>query len=66
MILGTISIFLSTALLFSLKKKCVSKHKSFRTNKEKTMVSVKIRKENGPASDYWLQPNYWPGKETQL
>ncbi|XP_029811528.1 solute carrier organic anion transporter family member 1C1 isoform X3 [Suricata suricatta] len=64
--LGTVSIFLSIAVLFTLKKNCVSKHRSFRTKREGTMVSTTIRKENYTTSDHLLQPNYWPGKETQL
>ncbi|XP_059791391.1 solute carrier organic anion transporter family member 1C1 isoform X3 [Balaenoptera ricei] len=66
MILGTMSIFLSTAVLFTLKKKYVSKHRSFRTKRERTMVSTRSRKENCTTSDHLLQPSYWPGKETQL
>ncbi|XP_058599480.1 solute carrier organic anion transporter family member 1C1 isoform X4 [Neofelis nebulosa] len=64
--LGTVSIFLSIAVLFTLKKNCVSKHRSFRTKREGTMVSTTIRKENCTTGDHLLQPNYWPGKETQL
>ncbi|XP_022433431.1 solute carrier organic anion transporter family member 1C1 isoform X3 [Delphinapterus leucas] len=66
MILGTMSIFLSTAVLFTLKKKYVSKHRSFRTKRERTMESTRISKENCTTSDHLLQPSYWPGKETQL
>nr|XP_005893282.1 PREDICTED: solute carrier organic anion transporter family member 1C1 isoform X3 [Bos mutus] len=66
MMLGIMSIFLSTAVLFTLKKNYVSKHQSFRTKRERTMVSTRIRKENCTTSDHLLQPNYWPGKETQL
>ncbi|XP_022350938.1 solute carrier organic anion transporter family member 1C1 isoform X3 [Enhydra lutris kenyoni] len=64
--LGTVSIFLSIAVLFTLKKNCVSKHRSFRTKTEGTMVSTRIRKENCTTSDHLLQPSCWPGKETQL
>ncbi|XP_072621974.1 solute carrier organic anion transporter family member 1C1 isoform X4 [Vulpes vulpes] len=64
--LGTVSIFLSIAVLFTLKKNCVSKHRSFRTKTEGTVVSARMRKENCTTSDHLLQPNYWPGKETQL
>ncbi|XP_019307693.1 solute carrier organic anion transporter family member 1C1 isoform X4 [Panthera pardus] len=64
--LGTVSIFLSIAVLFTLKKNCVSKHRSFRTKREGTMVSTTIRKENCTTGDHLLQANYWPGKETQL
>nr|XP_045366248.1 solute carrier organic anion transporter family member 1C1 isoform X3 [Camelus bactrianus] len=66
MMLGTVSIFLSTAVLFTLKKNYVSKHRSFRTKRERTMGSTRIRKENFTTSDHLLQPSYWPGKETQL
>uniref|UniRef100_A0A8C6MKX9 Solute carrier organic anion transporter family member n=1 Tax=Moschus moschiferus TaxID=68415 RepID=A0A8C6MKX9_MOSMO len=66
MMLGIMSILLSTAVLFTLKKNYVSKHRSFRTKRERTMVSTRIRKENCTTSDHLLQPNYWPGKETQL
>ncbi|XP_047643405.1 solute carrier organic anion transporter family member 1C1 isoform X2 [Phacochoerus africanus] len=66
MMLGIMSIFLSIAVLFALKKNYVSKHRSFRTKRERTMVSTRISKENCTTSDHLLQPNYWPGKETQL
>ncbi|XP_055990592.1 solute carrier organic anion transporter family member 1C1 isoform X1 [Sorex fumeus] len=67
-ILGTMSIFLSIAVLLTLKKNCVSKHRSFRTKRERTMnkSSTKVKKENCATSDHSLQPSYWPGKETQL
>uniref|UniRef100_I3M037 Solute carrier organic anion transporter family member n=1 Tax=Ictidomys tridecemlineatus TaxID=43179 RepID=I3M037_ICTTR len=66
MILGIVSIFLSIAVLFVLKKNYVSKHRSFITKREKTMVSPRFRKENCSPRDRLLQPNYWPGKETRL
>nr|XP_026247735.1 solute carrier organic anion transporter family member 1C1 isoform X3 [Urocitellus parryii] len=66
MILGIVSIFLSIAVLFVLKKNYVSKHRSFITKREKTRVSPRFRKENCSPSDHLLQPNYWPGKETRL
>ncbi|PNJ26989.1 SLCO1C1 isoform 3 [Pongo abelii] len=65
-ILGTVSILLSIAVLFILKKNYVSKHRSFITKRERTMVSTRFQKENYTTSDRLLQPNYWPGKETQL
>nr|XP_012788838.1 unnamed protein product [Sorex araneus] len=66
MILGTMSIFLSTAVLLTLKKNYVPKHRSFRTKRERTMVSTRVKKGNCATSDHSLQPSYWPGKETQL
>nr|XP_055136413.1 solute carrier organic anion transporter family member 1C1 isoform X4 [Symphalangus syndactylus] len=65
-VLGTVSILLSIAVLFILKKNYVSKHRSFITKRERTMVSTRFQKENYTTSDHLLQPNYWPGKETQL
>ncbi|XP_012588238.1 PREDICTED: solute carrier organic anion transporter family member 1C1 isoform X2 [Condylura cristata] len=66
MILGTVSIFLSIMVLLTLKKKCVSKHQSFRTKKERTVISTRIEKENYARSEHLLQPHYWPGKETRI
>uniref|UniRef100_A0A2K5EAC1 Solute carrier organic anion transporter family member n=1 Tax=Aotus nancymaae TaxID=37293 RepID=A0A2K5EAC1_AOTNA len=65
-ILGTVSIFLSIAVVFILKKNYVSKHRSFTNKRERTSVSTRFQKENYTTSDHLLQPNYWPGKETQL
>uniref|UniRef100_A0A8C5V2J6 Solute carrier organic anion transporter family member n=1 Tax=Microcebus murinus TaxID=30608 RepID=A0A8C5V2J6_MICMU len=65
-ILGTVSIFLSMAVLFILKKNYVSKHRSFITKRDRTMVSERFLKENCTTNDHLLQPNYWPGKETRL
>ncbi|KAM7115357.1 solute carrier organic anion transporter family member 1C1 isoform 2-T2 [Molossus nigricans] len=65
-LLGIMSIFLSIVVLFTLKKNYVSKHRIFRTKRERTMVTSRIRKENYTTSDHLLQPNCWPGKETQL
>uniref|UniRef100_A0A8C2W477 Solute carrier organic anion transporter family member n=1 Tax=Chinchilla lanigera TaxID=34839 RepID=A0A8C2W477_CHILA len=66
MILGTLSIFLSTAVLLTLKKNCVSKRRSFINKRDRTMVSTRFRKENCATSDHLLHPSYWPGKETRL
>nr|KAF6375357.1 solute carrier organic anion transporter family member 1C1 [Pipistrellus kuhlii] len=65
MLLGIMSIFLSTAVLFTLKKNYVSKRRIFRTMRERTVVSTRISKENCTTSDHLLQPT-WVGKETQL
>ncbi|XP_012662232.1 solute carrier organic anion transporter family member 1C1 [Otolemur garnettii] len=64
--LGMVSIFLSFALLFLLKKNYVSRHGNFITKRDRTMVSTRFLKENCATSDHLLQPNYWPGRETQL
>ncbi|XP_059112975.1 solute carrier organic anion transporter family member 1C1 isoform X4 [Peromyscus eremicus] len=65
-LLGTVSIFLSMAVLFVLKKKYVSKPSSFITTRDKTVVSSSFKKEICAARDHVLQPKYWPGKETRL
>ncbi|XP_004634598.1 solute carrier organic anion transporter family member 1C1 isoform X3 [Octodon degus] len=65
-ILGTLSIFLSIAVLLTLKKNYVSKRRSFINKRDKTMVSTRFRKNNHSTSDHLLHPSYWPGKETRL
>ncbi|XP_052575524.1 solute carrier organic anion transporter family member 1C1 isoform X4 [Peromyscus californicus insignis] len=65
-LLGTVSIFLSMAVLFVLKKKYVSKPSSFITTRDKTVVSSSFKMETCAARDHVLQPKYWPGKETRL
>uniref|UniRef100_A0A8C8U170 Solute carrier organic anion transporter family member n=1 Tax=Peromyscus maniculatus bairdii TaxID=230844 RepID=A0A8C8U170_PERMB len=65
-LLGSVSIFLSMAVLFVLKKKYVSKPSSFITTRDKTVVSSSFKKETCAARDRVLQPKYWPGKETRL
>ncbi|XP_010614109.1 solute carrier organic anion transporter family member 1C1 isoform X3 [Fukomys damarensis] len=66
MILGTMSIFLSIAVLLTLKKSYVSEPRSFITKRDRTMVSTRFKKENGATSDHLLHPSHWPGKETRL
>ncbi|XP_032761369.1 solute carrier organic anion transporter family member 1C1 isoform X1 [Rattus rattus] len=65
-LLGTVSVFLSTAVLLVLKKKYVSKRSSFITAREKIVMSSSVKKETCAARDHGLQPKYWPGKETRL
>ncbi|ERE65983.1 solute carrier organic anion transporter family member 1C1 isoform X1 [Cricetulus griseus] len=65
-LLGTVSIFLSMAVLFVLKRKYVSKHSSFITTRDKAVVSSTFRKETSVARVHVPQPKYWPGKETRL
>lgn len=64
--MGTVSVFLSTAVLLVLKKKYVSKRSSFITAREKIVMSSSVKKETCAARDHGLQPKYWPGKETRL
>ncbi|XP_020012920.1 solute carrier organic anion transporter family member 1C1 isoform X2 [Castor canadensis] len=64
--LGTVAISLGTALLCILKKNYVSTHRSFITKRERTMRATRFRKETCATSHPFLQPEYWPGKETRL
>ncbi|XP_074839834.1 solute carrier organic anion transporter family member 1C1 isoform X2 [Carettochelys insculpta] len=65
-VLGTMSIFLSVAVLFVLKKRCVPQDENITANGGRGMVSVQNRKDNFVNSDYLIQTTYWPEKETQL
>ncbi|XP_026643700.1 solute carrier organic anion transporter family member 1C1 isoform X2 [Microtus ochrogaster] len=65
-LLGTVSIFLSMAVLFILKKKYVSKHSCSIATRGKAVASSSFRIEARAAKDRGHQPKYWPGKETRL
>ncbi|XP_074124989.1 solute carrier organic anion transporter family member 1C1 isoform X2 [Sminthopsis crassicaudata] len=65
-LLGTISIFLSIAMLFVLKRKSVSKTENLTNNNEATLESTSSKKEHHTNNDHIFETPYWPGKETQL
>ncbi|XP_043824763.1 solute carrier organic anion transporter family member 1C1 isoform X5 [Dromiciops gliroides] len=65
-LLGTISIFLSIAVFFVLKRRSVSKTGNLANSKEDTMESTSSKKEHHTNSDHIFETLYWPGKETQL
>ncbi|XP_077663607.1 solute carrier organic anion transporter family member 1C1 isoform X2 [Eretmochelys imbricata] len=65
-VLGTMSIFLSIAVLFVLKKRYVPQDENIAANGGRGMVSVQTRKDNFVNSDYLIQTTYWPEKETRL
>ncbi|XP_044835238.1 solute carrier organic anion transporter family member 1C1-like isoform X2 [Mauremys mutica] len=65
-VLGTMSIFLSIAVLFVLKKRYVPQDENITANGGRGMVSVQNRKDNFVNSDYLIQTTYWPEKETRL
>ncbi|XP_016052898.1 PREDICTED: solute carrier organic anion transporter family member 1C1 [Miniopterus natalensis] len=66
MLLGILSIFLNIAVVLTLKKNYISKHRSLKTKREITTVTTRIRKDNCTTSDQLLQPSCRPGKETRL
>ncbi|XP_053872277.1 solute carrier organic anion transporter family member 1C1 isoform X2 [Malaclemys terrapin pileata] len=65
-VLGTMSVFLSMAVLFVLKKRYVPQDQNIAANGGRGMVSVQNRKDNFVNSDYLIQTTYWPEKETRL
>uniref|UniRef100_A0A674I6H3 Solute carrier organic anion transporter family member n=1 Tax=Terrapene triunguis TaxID=2587831 RepID=A0A674I6H3_9SAUR len=65
-VLGTMSVFLSIAVLFVLKKRYVPQDENIAANGGRGMVSVQNRKDNFVNSDYLIQTTYWPEKETRL
>ncbi|XP_027694634.1 solute carrier organic anion transporter family member 1C1-like isoform X2 [Vombatus ursinus] len=65
-LLGTVSIFLSVAMLFVLKRRSVSKDGNLANNKEDAMESTSSKKEHHTNNDHIFETLYWPGKETEL
>ncbi|XP_072509670.1 solute carrier organic anion transporter family member 1C1 isoform X2 [Notamacropus eugenii] len=65
-LLGTVSIFLSIAMLFVLKRRSVYKNGNLCSNKGETMESTSSKKEHHTNSDQSFETLYWPGKETRL
>ncbi|XP_069867943.1 solute carrier organic anion transporter family member 1C1-like [Dipodomys merriami] len=64
--LGSVAIFLSTAVLFVLKKNYISKPSLFTAKSERSTASTRFRKERCTPKDHPFQSQYWPGKETEL
>nr|XP_020850074.1 solute carrier organic anion transporter family member 1C1 isoform X3 [Phascolarctos cinereus] len=65
-LLGTMSIFLSIAMLFVLKRRSLSKDGNLSNNKEDAMESTSSKKEHHANNDHIFETFYWPGKETEL
>ncbi|XP_050824610.1 solute carrier organic anion transporter family member 1C1 isoform X2 [Gopherus flavomarginatus] len=65
-VLGTLSVFLSIAVLFILKKRYVPQDENITANGGRGMVSVQNRKDNFVNNDYLIQTTYWAEKETRL
>uniref|UniRef100_A0A8C2STS9 Solute carrier organic anion transporter family member n=1 Tax=Coturnix japonica TaxID=93934 RepID=A0A8C2STS9_COTJA len=66
LVLGTVSIFFSIAVLWVLRKRSALQDESLSANGERDTCVTKSRKENFVNSDHLIQTTYWPEKETRL
>ncbi|NXL47531.1 SO1C1 protein, partial [Podilymbus podiceps] len=66
LVLGTVSIFFSVAVLWALRKRSSSQDETLSANGEKGVCETKRRKDNFVNSDRLIQTTYWPEKETRL
>ncbi|XP_054243106.1 solute carrier organic anion transporter family member 1C1-like isoform X2 [Indicator indicator] len=66
LMLGTVSIFFSVAVLWVLRKRSSSHDENLSTNGESGTCGTKSRKDNFANSDHLIQTTYWPEKETRL
>ncbi|XP_053262171.1 solute carrier organic anion transporter family member 1C1 isoform X1 [Podarcis raffonei] len=65
-VLGTMSTFLSVAVLIILKKRYTPHNETIPAIRERESTSVKSRKSDFVNSDHVIQTTYWPEKETRL
>ncbi|XP_077196257.1 solute carrier organic anion transporter family member 1C1 isoform X1 [Paroedura picta] len=65
-VLGTMSTFLSVAVLIVLKKRYLPHNGSIVTSGQRGMTSAMNRIDNFVNSDHLIQTTYWPEKETRL
>lgn len=66
LVLGTVSIFFSVAVLWVLRKKPSPQDETLSANGERGACGTKSRKDNFVNSDQLIQSTYWPEKETRL
>nr|XP_054487434.1 solute carrier organic anion transporter family member 1C1 isoform X2 [Agelaius phoeniceus] len=66
LVLGTVSIFFSVAVLWVLRKKSSPQDETLSANGERGACGTKSRKDNFVNSDQFIQSTYWPEKETRL
>ncbi|KAJ6666251.1 hypothetical protein lerEdw1_000523 [Lerista edwardsae] len=64
--LGTMSTFLSVAVLMVLKKRYITHNETIATGEEQETTTATNRKSNFVNSDHLIQTTYWPEKETRL
>ncbi|XP_064318514.1 solute carrier organic anion transporter family member 1C1 isoform X2 [Phalacrocorax carbo] len=66
LVLGTVSIFFSVAVLWVLRKRSSPQDETLSANGERGACGTKSRKDNFVNSDRLIQTTYWPEKETRL
>ncbi|KAM6213566.1 solute carrier organic anion transporter family member 1C1 [Sarcoramphus papa] len=66
LVLGTVSIFFSVAVLWVLRKRSSPQDETLSANGERGTCGTKSRKDNFVNSDCLIQTTYWPEKETRL
>ncbi|KAL9854201.1 solute carrier organic anion transporter family member 1C1-like [Geothlypis trichas] len=66
LVLGTVSIFFSVAVLWVLRQKPSPQDETLSANGERGACGTKSRKDNFVNSDQLIQSTYWPEKETRL
>ncbi|NXJ03782.1 SO1C1 protein, partial [Odontophorus gujanensis] len=66
LVLGTVSILFSIAVLWVLRKRSAPQDETLSANREKGTCVTKSRKDNFVNSDHLIQTTYWPEKETRL
>ncbi|XP_052646775.1 solute carrier organic anion transporter family member 1C1-like isoform X2 [Harpia harpyja] len=66
LVLGTVSIFFSVAVLWVLRKRSSPQDETLSANGERGTCGTKSRKDNFVNSDRLIQTTYWPEKETRL
>uniref|UniRef100_A0A8B9MW20 Solute carrier organic anion transporter family member n=1 Tax=Accipiter nisus TaxID=211598 RepID=A0A8B9MW20_9AVES len=66
LVLGTVSIFFSVAVLWVLRKRSSPHDETLSANGERGTCGTKSRKDNFVNSDRLIQTTYWPEKETRL
>ncbi|XP_041254514.1 solute carrier organic anion transporter family member 1C1-like isoform X2 [Onychostruthus taczanowskii] len=66
LVLGTVSIFFSVAVLWVLRKRSSPQDEILSANGERGACGTKSRKDNFVHSDQLIQSTYWPEKETRL
>ncbi|XP_053912232.1 solute carrier organic anion transporter family member 1C1 isoform X5 [Cuculus canorus] len=66
LMLGTVSIFFSVAVLWVLRKRSSPHDETLSDTGERGACRTKSRKDNFVNSDLLIQSTYWPEKETRL
>ncbi|NWZ03975.1 SO1C1 protein, partial [Loxia curvirostra] len=66
LVLGTVSIFFSVAVLWVLRKRSPPQDEILSANGDRGTCGTKSRKDHFINSDQLIQSTYWPEKETRL